>query len=107
MLRLLTLLFGTATLTSFHPASPAAAEAVDPPVYYAVTPGARWVYAEDGREWAEVVTGVDRGVRMTFVSVGRVGADGTVAPHARLVVLDRGVFRLGEGGGPDAAVCLL
>lgn len=69
-------------------------------MYFPTTVGARWVYAEDGREWTEVVTGVEVSGQESVVAVGRVGADGAVVPQERVTVSARGLVRLVPGEPP-------
>jgi hypothetical protein len=78
------------------PVAPAPRVAQD--LYFPVRKGARWVYDEDGREFAQVVTAVETDGDAKVVSVGRVEAGGKVTPLEKVEVSDRGLLRVEEHG---------
>ena len=99
-----TLLLGVA------PAAPIPGDHLRPPLYFPTTVGTKWVYQlDDGREYTDVVTKVERGAGgEVIVSVGRETPDGKVHPGERYVVSARGLLRVeGLGVKPDRPEWLL
>jgi hypothetical protein len=79
------------------------------PAYYPTKVGAKWVRLHQGEEYTEVVTELERqpdGEKL--VSVGHVNPNGDVIGVMTVVVSDRGLFQLNQGGHVfGTSYCLL
>jgi hypothetical protein len=77
-------------------AAPVPPERRQSPLYFPTTVGTKWVYQlNDGREYTEVITGVEPVLGGAVVIVGAVAPDGKARPWYRHVVSERGLLREG------------
>jgi hypothetical protein len=98
---LLIILVPLAGVLRVHAAPGSKETPADPPLY-PLTQGTKWVYDVGGREFVEVVTGVQKKEAETVLDIGSVGDDGKVRPMVTLVLSEKGVLRTKAVGEPLA-----